>query len=483
MDRRDMTVEQLMNVLLGRWRAIAIVTLAVAALALAVSLVAPRRYTATSTLFIDLRGLDALGNPTDKLQTSSQSLVTTQIDVLRSERVARKTVEKLHLDSDPAWHELWVNETEGVGDIQAYLAQVLLRKLDIQPTRDSSVISVSYSAKDPRQAADIANGMAQAYVETNLELKSEPSLQYAGWFDERTRGLRANLQAAQAKLATFQRENELIVSATPGGASQTDLETTKLNQLTAQLLEIQASRMDTSSRQAQAARDAATSSDVLGSPLVASLRAKLADAKSKLDTLKSQFGDMHPQVSSARDDLAAMQQQVDKELQSMAATVGSNDAVNRQREVQLRQAAQAQRERVLSLTRATNELAVLQKDVENAQRAQDEAVSRQSQAALQSQLLQINVLLLASASVPPLPSSPRVLLNVALGLTAGLLAGIGLALWREFRAPLIRTPDDLVLMLDVPVLGTVSKARAAAARSFNGRKRLRYFNPPPLERA
>lgn len=457
-----MTIAQLISVLRGRWMAIAGSTLAFVLLALTASLVLSKKYTATAAMLIDSRGIDALGNPNDRMQISNQTLVTTQTDVIKSERVARRVVAVLKLDEDAEFRRIWQAETDGQGDAASYIAQILLRQLEVQPTRDSNVVNLAYKSKDAQRSTNIVNAVAKAYVDTNLELKTEPSRQYAGWFDERTRTLRGQLDTAQSRLAAFQRDNGLIVTTNAGGASQTDIETNKLSQLTGQLLEVQATRVDTSSRQAQASRDASTSPDVTATPLISDLRGRINEARAKLEQLRSQFGERHPQVVAARDELATMDRQLRAELDSAARTVAASNAVNRQREAELREAAQAQRERVLALSKATNQLGVLQKDVENAQRALDDAMQRQSQAALQSQLQQVNVMLLTPASVPALPSSPRLGLNLAIGLILGAIAGLALALVRELRAPTVRSVDDLALAVELPVLGVVRNARLAA---------------------
>src|SRR2546430_11735961 len=66
---------------------------------------------------------------------------------------------------------------------------------------DLSVIQASFTCADPRWAAAIANAYAKAYVDTMLELRVAPTRKAAAWFDEQLKGLRANLEDAQAKLA------------------------------------------------------------------------------------------------------------------------------------------------------------------------------------------------------------------------------------------------------------------------------------------
>ena len=54
-------------------------------------------------------------------------------------------------------------------------ADLLLKKLDVKPSRESSVIEINFSSENPQFAALIANTFADAYIETNLDLRIEPA--------------------------------------------------------------------------------------------------------------------------------------------------------------------------------------------------------------------------------------------------------------------------------------------------------------------
>ena len=93
---------------------------------------------------------------------------------------------------------------EGQGSIKIWLAELLMKKLDVQPSRESSMLTIGYQGADPQFAAAVANAWAQAYIDTSLELKVEPARQYAKWFDGQNATLRADLEAAQKRLSDYQ---------------------------------------------------------------------------------------------------------------------------------------------------------------------------------------------------------------------------------------------------------------------------------------
>src|SRR5262249_56564510 len=93
----------------------------------------------------------------------------------------------------------------------------------------SSVIGITYSAGSSKFAADVANAFANAYVNTTLNLRVEPAKQASAWFDDALKGMRADLEQAQAKLAAFQREKGILIAD-----ERMDVETGRLAELSSQ---------------------------------------------------------------------------------------------------------------------------------------------------------------------------------------------------------------------------------------------------------
>ncbi len=171
----------------------------------------PKEYTATTTLIVDSKSKDPF---TGQLLPSQlfPGYMATQIDVINSSKVARKVVDDLKLADSPGTREQFMEATEGKGDINQWLGDLLLKKLSAEPSRESSMIALSFSGTDPRFAAAIANAFAKAYIETSLDLRLAPAKQTAAWFDQQITQLREKLDEAQQKLTAYQREKGIVES-------------------------------------------------------------------------------------------------------------------------------------------------------------------------------------------------------------------------------------------------------------------------------
>src|SRR5690606_5723571 len=152
----------------------------------------------------------------------------------------------LHLAENPSDKELWQRETEGRGQIRDWLADLLLRDLSVEPSRESNVIRISYTGNDPRFSAAVANAFVSAYINTVLEMRVDPARQTAKFFDEQMETLKNNLAKAQSLLSDYQRKNGITVAD-----ERFDVENMRLMELSSQLVAAQAQTYDTLSRQRQ----------------------------------------------------------------------------------------------------------------------------------------------------------------------------------------------------------------------------------------
>jgi uncharacterized protein involved in exopolysaccharide biosynthesis len=100
--------------------------------------------------------------------------------------------------------------------------------------------------------------------------------------------------------------------------------------------------------------------------------------------------------------------------------------------------------------------------VENAQRLYDLALQRYGQTRLEAQATQTDIVILNPAVPPTEASGPKVRRNALIAVFLGTLLGVGLAFLMELLDRRVRTAEDLIINLDIPVLGELRKNR----RSF-----------------
>lgn len=445
-----MNLSQFLSILRARWWVGVIIFAITVATTLVVSLLLPQKFTATATLLVDVKTPDpiagmlfpAMGMP---------SYMATQADIMQSDRVTMRVIRTLKLNENPQIRQQWMDSTDGKGSFEGWLTDALVKDLNVKPSRESNVINVTYTARDPAFASAMANAYVQAFLDTSVELRVDPARQYSTFFDSRGKELRDAVEKAQARLSTFLRDNNLVAND-----ERLDVETQRLNELSSQLVMTQSAAADARNRMAQAKSSSGDKmQEVLNSGVVSALKTDISRSEARLQELKSRYGDSHPQVIEAKANIAELRARMDAEINRVTSGVGVSNTIMQSREGDIRAALEAQRAKVLKLKALRDEAAVLQRDVEAAQRAYDGVTSRQAMTRLESHSDQTNISVLAPAVAPSEASSPKVLLNTALSIVVGALLGLSAALVVELIDRRVRTVADAAESFGLPLLGVL----------------------------
>jgi polysaccharide biosynthesis transport protein len=491
---------QFLKILYSRLGLILAVVTAFAAAAAAVTMLVPKRYEAAASVIVEHGRTDTLAGP-GGLHSGAEKIdnvISTQLDIIGSPVVALKVVDALKLENNPRAQELlagsgplravqehvaglreWVSDflPGGAADrrersLKDLLADQLLRNLRLKSNRDSRLIRVGFSAPDPEFAAAAANAFARAYLETVLQLRVKPAKQGSEWLDVRVREFKAGLEQAEARLAKFQQEKGIVATD-----ERLDLESSRLSELSAQLSLAQSQSYESEARQRQLreflSRRGEPPAEVLANPVVQQLRHGVADRQAKLAELSRRIGPNHPQYRAARTELEGLQQQLSEQMRTAAQSLLASGGVASQREAGLRGALEQQRSRVLGLKSNRNQLAMLIREVDHAQRAYNEAVQQLTRTRLESEIEQPAGSIVASAAIPARPVSPNATLNLAAALVAGLVLGMGLALFAETVNRYVRSEQDISEILGMPVLAVLNPKTGK-------RQNVRYLKGPTI---
>ncbi len=444
-----MTLQQFLLILLARARVALYILLTTVLTTLVVSLIMSKQYTASTAVVIDVKSPDPIAGMVLPGMISP-GYMATQVDIINSDRVAQRVVKLLRMDESAVIKEQWQDATDGKGDIIVWLGNLLQRKLDVKPSRESNVININYSGTEPAFAAAVANGFAQAYIDVSLDLKVEPARQNALWFEGQTKITRDKLEAAQQALSSFQQKAGIVATE-----ERLDYETAKLNELSTQLTIVQGQTSDSHSK-SKSASGSETLPEVMQNPLINGLKSDIARLDAKLQESNINLGKNHPQTLRTESELASLKGKLASETQKISSSIGTSYQVGKQKEKELLEAIETQKTRVLSLNKQRDEVSVLKRDVESAQRAFEGVSQRSALTRLESLSVQTNAVVLNPASEPTEHSKPKIFLNLLVSIFLGTLLGVGAALMLELGNRRVRSAEDLAEAIDLPVLAVIS---------------------------
>jgi uncharacterized protein involved in exopolysaccharide biosynthesis/Mrp family chromosome partitioning ATPase len=222
-----------------RWLILAVCTLCLAT-AIVYVVTATRMFTASTMLVIDTKMTPPAPTQVSAEGQIDPAVVESQVEILKSDKIALDVVDRLGLDQDPEF----IGAGPGlVGRLSAYLlpdqapgepadprqiaATGLKQKVKILRSGRSFLAEIKATTQEPKKSATIANGVADAYIQDQLNSRLEASQRTADWMQRRLRDVQKDAARADAALQAFraaQRPEAVDAAAQPGAPPQSDAE-------------------------------------------------------------------------------------------------------------------------------------------------------------------------------------------------------------------------------------------------------------------
>lgn len=456
-----MNFSEFLIALRARRKAFAITLAAVIMTAVAVALVVPKKYVANATLLMDVRDEQQM---TPGRLLRDRGYLTTQMELIRSGRVAGQVVRDLKLAAKPGVREAWEQATGGAIPIEDWLATGLIDKLRVDVVA-GNVLNVQFSSSDPKHATAVANGFAKAYLDTALSLRTEPTREAASWFEGQLKSMRSQLTEAQTKVASFQKAKGITSTE-----ERSDIEVARLDTLSGQYSTARNATYEAIAKHKQALElvqsgiDIDALPEVLSSGHIGSLKLDLARVEQRLDQEGTVLGENHPQYLRTKAEIQAINDKIKHEVKKLVAGLGNAVQQAKKREEELKTALQAQNDRVIGMKDARIELSAMMRDVDNAQRSYDAVLARYMTNKIESSAKSTNVALLTPAVEPITPAQPKVGLISGLAVLIGAMLAAAVVFVLESMDRRVRTRADLETRLAVPSLGRLSRWQPMGGR-------------------
>jgi chain length determinant protein EpsF len=455
-----MDFNQFLLALRARRKAFIMVLAATIVTAIAVALLVPKKYSASATLLVDARDEQVM-SPVRMSARERAGYMSTQTDLIQSGRVATQVVRELKLAQQPGMREAFERDTGGVGKIEDWIAAGLVEKLKAETTA-GNIITITYSSSDPRKAATVANAFAKAYLDTSLALRTEPTREAAAWFEGQMKEMRAQVNQAQTKLASFQKAKGITFAD-----ERADGEGARLAELSTQYMAARNATYDAQTRFKQASEMIGTSDaipEVLSNGHVAALKADLARAEARMEQMSNDLGPNHPAYQRTAAEIQGLKDKLASEAKKVVASLGNAASQAQKREAELKNALAAQQERVHAMKDARVDLAIMTRDVENAQRSYEAVLARFMTNKIESRANNTNVAFLTPAIEPLQPVHPKVGLISGLAVVLGALLATAVVYVLETLDRRVRSRTDLESRLAVPSLGRISRWQPTGGR-------------------
>ncbi len=318
------------------------------------------------------------------------------------------------------------------------------------PKDSSRIVRVSYAADDPKVAAQVANTIADAFIDRNTELRLSEMRKTSSWLSQQIEDLRERLQESQRALENFGNSAGLVFTSDKDNIAEA-----KLKQLQDELSKAQAERIEKQSRREMMAHTGDAPSELLDSGPLREYQIKYADAKQRLAELEATFTANHPKVLQTRAEVAAIQASMDAERRNVSQRIASEFEASQRREQLLLNAFNAQTRLVTSQEAQTARYMLLKNEVETNRQLYDSMLQKVKSLNIASAMRARNIMVVDAAEPPSIPSQPKPLPSAGVGMITGLLISGVFVLARERSNQSIQSPGLMQKVLQVPELGVI----------------------------
>ncbi|MBK8234072.1 MAG: polysaccharide biosynthesis tyrosine autokinase [Deltaproteobacteria bacterium] len=462
-------VLRVLSILRRRWLVVAVtVVLAVAAAALAVTMLRPR-WRASTSVVLHMSGpqvldkVKGIAEDADARVVGYKEYYQTQRTIIHSRAVAKLALAKLGLASDPTF--LGIDGIESEAERVAVAATIdpieRLRDLvSVEEVRNSRVLEISAEYPDPEVARDIADRVAEAYLEyvqsSRTDLGSVAKDDIAA---ERTRA-ESSMNEAEHALQDF-KDKHGIAAATL--SDRQDVINQDVMIWSSRAKEAEAERI-THERMLEQAKRLHEAGNLAGATLLPenrralfeTMRQQELEAEAEFATADEVYGPKHVEHAKAKRRLELAQRKIEREAKSLIESLEAEVAAAAATEHDLERKLGGENSRALKLGGLEREYRELERAAKKAEEDYLLIARRDTEIAVSNRVEDEGIEVLDWAVAPNVPVFPRKGLMFALAVVAGLSMGSLLAVAVDFRDHRIRGLLDLERALasfGVPVLG------------------------------
>lgn len=412
-------------------------------------------YVASARVEVDRENPNALpfqdSNSID-MYMDLENYIETQIEILRSETLAMKTIRSMDLARYP---EFGGNPNEiidaGANQKEPPILGAFLGRLNVKRVPNSRLLEVQFEGENPELAAQVVNAHLQNYVEENFKSRYDATTQASNFLSSELEELRIKMEKSEDAQVAYERQNQIwMVDANQNTTTQ------KLEDLSKSLTDAQTELSKREATFELAHSPNADSLDAIqGNTEIQDLLKKKSDLEQKYTETLNQTGPNYPAVQDLAAQIKDIDAQIEERKKSVVEQVDSDFHESQTRTALLERDLNHQEALANNLAQKLVQYNILKHDAESNKELYDGLLQKLKEAGISAGLRTSNIRIVDPALVPSVPTRPQKTRNITLAFLVGLVGGIGLAFFREYLDNTVKSPDDIQVLTGLPSLTVV----------------------------
>ncbi len=350
---------------------------------------------------------------------------------------------------------------------QSPVIDACLGRLTVVPIRNSRLVDVKFVSANPEMAARLANALAHAYIEQNMEFKFLASKEANDWLSDRVTEQRKKVEESDAALQRYKEENRTVVTMD----DRQNIVVQKLADLQAAVTRAKTERISKEAiynqlQAAQARGEIDTFPAVLANDYIQKIKSELADLQRQRSQLAERYGQKWPEVTRINLAIQTSEAKLKVETDKIIASVRNDYQAALDNERSLAGALESQKSEALSQDAKSIQLGVLQREAQSNHQIFDNLLQRTKETGISGELKTSNIRVVDEAEPPRGAVLPRTGRDLTLALVVAAFCGIGLAFGFEYLDNRFKSPQEVKAHIDLPFLGMIPTLTENADRAL-----------------
>ena len=462
------------------WSMVVATVIVGAGIALLYAKTQSRIYEAVSMVEINPHVTQPLGSKGDEnldmgFFFDSREYYETQYKIIVSDRVLSAVARDLSLGQD--YDFMGQSGPPATPPSLESATLALRRRVSVEAIKYSRLVLIKVEDTRPKRAAQICNAVAAAYLDQNLQNALTATSDAVAWLNGQVDHIKQDLEGNENALYEFKEHNNLPSTSINEASNMLRVE---LQEFDTVLTHIRTKRQELQARAAELSEispetpDQLPSTELLASSYLSSLRTQFQEAyKDRLSLIAEGKGENHPEVKKRDERIAETKEALLAEIKNIQGAVERDLAIIKREEAGDAVLFDAARRRAVDLSMKEIEYHRLDRNRDENEKLYGMLLEHMKEADLARMMRVNNIRVVDSANEPRVPIRPRIPLEVAVGLLAGLLLGLVGAWTREQLDSSIKLPSDVEEKLGVTCLGLLPQFAEREGGTARERKRRR----------
>ncbi len=321
------------------------------------------------------------------------------------------------------------------------LAKRLLVGLSIGHARDSHILRISYSSRNPAFSAEICNTLPRAYIEQLLEMKMDNTQYTIDWMEKKVAVEREKLKEAEHTLQDYLVAQDIVTIE-----NRIAIIPERLSQISSQLTSAEARQRELEMIVAQIDSTPMNALDTIpaiaGQGSLSEISDQIRATEQQIISLSQKYGALHPVRIQARKTLEELQQKKQAEISNIVQRLRNDLQLAATNCENLTQQLANIKAEAARLNEKFIQYDMLKREIDTKKQLYEALVSRIKEQTMTKQIRDVDVYVVEPARIPETPSNQNLPRNLLIAVVLGCLGGVGSSLLLEYMDNTISLCED-----------------------------------------